>query len=100
MGSPGTGMLPGGRGDFLDPVQQPGGTKRAVIIGCDYPGQTGALRAGVADAQQWARFFTKRCGVLEKDVRLLTDNSEVYMQSDKESAVATRDNILRALHWL
>merc|ERR1719453_1508616 len=86
--------------DLLDPWQNPGGAKRVVIVGCNYAGQTGSLRAGVADAQQWARFFTKRCGVPEKDIRLLTDHSEVYMQSEKESAVATRDNILRALHWL
>jgi len=86
--------------DLLDPTESPGGSKRVVIVGCNYPGQTGTLRAGVADAQQWARFFTKRCAVPEKDIRLLTDNSEVYMQSDRESAVATRDNIMRALQWL
>jgi hypothetical protein len=54
----------------------------------------------VADAQQWARFFTRRCGVSEKDIRLLTDISEVYTQSDSETAVATKDNIMRALQWL
>jgi len=97
--SPMAGMIQSGR-DPLDPAQSPGGSKRVVIVGCDYPGQTGTLRAGVADAQQWARFFTKRCGVPDKDIRLLSDSREAYMQSDGESAVATRDNILRALQWL
>jgi hypothetical protein len=87
--------------DIFDPSDSSAGPKRVVIIGCNYPGQMGSLRAGAGDAQQWARFFTKRCGVPEKDIRLLTDHDEVYnMQSEKESAVATRDNILRALHWL
>jgi len=99
MGSPTAGLQPPGRG-ISDAFDSPSGSKRVVIVGCNYPGQAGTLRAGVADAQHWARFFTKKCGVAEKDIRLLSDDSQVYMQSDRESAVATRDNILRALQWL
>mmetsp|Transcript_91924 Transcript_91924/g.263287 ORF Transcript_91924/g.263287 Transcript_91924/m.263287 type:complete len:315 (+) Transcript_91924:1278-2222(+) len=88
-------------GDPLDAAQNPGGSRRAVIIGCDYPGKIGTLRAGVGDAQQWARFFTKRCGISEQDIRLLTDDQSQYSQkSQPDAAVATRDNILRALQWL
>jgi len=84
-----------------DPFAYPGGTRRAVIVGCDYAGRVGALRAGVADAQQWARFFSKRCSFAEQDIRLLTDDQQLYQQAARpESAVATRDNILRALQWL
>lgn len=89
------------RGDPLDPLKQPGGSQRAVIVGCDYPGKVGALRAGVADAQQWARFFAKRCGLSEQDIRLLSDDQHHYQHASRpESAVATRDNIMRALQWL
>jgi hypothetical protein len=95
-----TSSIPTRGRDLLDPAQCPGGAKRVVVVGCNYPGKTGSLRAGVADAQQWARFFTRRCGVSEKDIRLLTDISEVYTQSDSETAVATKDNIMRALQWL
>lgn len=86
---------------WLDPVQQPGGPSRAVIVGCDYPGKVGTLRAGVADAQQWARFFTKRCGLSEHDIRLLSDDQSLFSQkAQPESAIATRDNVMRALQWL
>jgi len=72
-----------------------------LIVGCDYPGKIGTLRAGVADAQQWARFFMKRCGVSEQDIRLLSDDPSQYQQKARpDCAVATRDNILRALQWL
>jgi hypothetical protein len=86
------------RVDCLDPATHPGGSTRVVVVGCNYPGQTGSLRACTTDAQQWARFFTKRCAVPEKDIRLLTDNPEQYTQPG--ATVATRDNILRALQWL
>lgn len=86
-----------GRSDLLDPSANPGGSKRAVVIGCNYPGQTGVLRAGATDAQQWARFFTKRCSMPEKDIRLLTDSKE---QQSVRELIPTRDNIMRALQWL
>jgi len=86
------------RGDPLDPNENPGGPRRALVVGCDYPGKIGTLRAGVADAQQWARFFVKRCGLSEQDVRLLSDDPGQYQQ--KSWAVSTQQNILRALQWL
>jgi len=86
------------RGDALDPHENSGGPRRAVIIGCDYQGKIGTLRAGIADALQWARFFMKRCGLREEDIRLLTDDTSHYQQ--KECSIATRDNIRRALTWL
>jgi len=89
------------RGDPLDPNENPGGPKRALIVGCDYPGKIGTLRAGVADAQQWARFFMKRCGLAEQDIRLLSDDPNQYQQKARpDCVVATRDNILRAVQWL
>jgi len=94
-------QAPALRGDPLDPAENAGAPKRAVIVGCDYPGQLGSLRAGVADAQQWARFLTKRCGVAERDIRLLSDDPAHYQIKDRpDLAVASRDNVLRALQWL
>lgn len=88
-------------GNPLDPLESPGGSKRAVIVGCDYPGQAGALRAGVADARQWAKFFMKRCHFHEVDIRLLTDDPAHYQQRDRpDCAIASRDALLRALRWL
>merc|ERR1712151_1049461 len=87
--------------DQLDPNENPGGPRRALIIGCDYPGKIGTLRAGVADAQQWARFFMKRCSLTEQDIRVLSDDPAYYQQKPRpECAVSTRDNILRGLQWL
>lgn len=87
--------------DSLCPFESPGGQRRAVIVGCDYPQQTATLRAGVADAQQWARFFMKRCKLLECDIRLLTDDPVHYRQTDRpEQSVSCRDTVLRALQWL
>lgn len=72
-----------------------------MIVGCDYPGQQGSLRAGVADAQQWARFFTKRCNLAETDIRLLSDDPAHYQQKERpDSALASKANMLRALNWL
>jgi hypothetical protein len=72
-----------------------------VIVGCNYQGQLGSLRAGVTDAQQWARFFTKRCNFAETDIRLLSDDPSHYRQKERpDSAIATRDNVMRALQWL
>jgi len=100
-GSPNPQQGPALRGDPLDPAENAGAPKRAVIVGCDYPGQLGSLRAGVADAQQWARFLTKRCGVAERDIRLLSDDPAHYQIKDRpDLAVSSRDNVLRALQWL
>eukprot|EP00931_Biecheleriopsis_adriatica_P060092 TRINITY_DN36073_c0_g1_i1.p1 TRINITY_DN36073_c0_g1~~TRINITY_DN36073_c0_g1_i1.p1 ORF type:complete len:623 (+),score=143.18 TRINITY_DN36073_c0_g1_i1:185-1870(+) len=91
----------GGLGDPLDPISSPGGQKRALIIGCDYTGKLGTLRAGVQDGLQWTRFFMKRCGLVDQDIRFLSDDQAQYQQkAHPESFVATRDNILRGLHWL
>eukprot|EP00930_Biecheleria_cincta_P098633 TRINITY_DN90297_c0_g1_i1.p1 TRINITY_DN90297_c0_g1~~TRINITY_DN90297_c0_g1_i1.p1 ORF type:complete len:587 (+),score=81.73 TRINITY_DN90297_c0_g1_i1:84-1844(+) len=91
----------GGQLDPLDPTVNPGGHKRVLIVGCDYAGKVGTLRAGVADAMQWARFFVKRCGFTEQDVRVLTDDPAQYQQKPcPEAVIATRANILRGLHWL
>lgn len=71
-----------------------------MIVGCDYANKIGTLRAGVSDAQQWARFFSKRCEIAEQDVRLLSDDTSHHQQDRPDCAFATRDNILKALQWL
>lgn len=87
--------------DLLDPTRHPGGSRRAVVIGCNYPGQLGTLRAGGGDAQHWARYFTKRCNFADGDIRLLSDDPAYYHQKERpDSAVPSRANILRALQWL
>jgi len=86
---------------LLDLSESSGGPRRAVVVGCDYPGKTGTLRAGVADAEQWAKFFTKRCALQAHDIRFLCDDPAQYQQKPRpDLAVATRDNILQALQWL
>lgn len=53
------------------------------------------------DAANWARLFVRWCGFNEQDVRLLTDDPEqLKSQARPDCAIATKDNILRALHWL
>jgi len=88
-------------GDPMDLVENPGGPRRAVVVGCDYPGKTGTLRAGVADAEQWARFFSKRCALQPHDIRFLCDDPAQYQHKARPNlAIATRDNVLQALQWL
>jgi hypothetical protein len=88
-------------GDPLDPSVSAGGRARAVIIGCDYAGQVAALRAGVTDSQQWARFFTRVAKLPERDIRLLTDDPSDYQNKPHpQRHVATRDNILAAMTWM
>lgn len=88
-------------GDPLDPSVSAGGRSRAVIIGCDYAGQVAALRAGVTDSQQWARFFTRVAKLPERDIRLLTDDPSDYQNKPHpQRHVATRDNILAAIQWM
>lgn len=87
--------------DPVDSAEHPGGPRRAVVVGCDYPGKTGTLRAGVGDAEQWTRFFSKRCALQAHDIRFLSDDPAQYQQKARpDLAIATRDNILQALQWL
>eukprot|EP00929_Paragymnodinium_shiwhaense_P031091 TRINITY_DN17503_c0_g1_i1.p1 TRINITY_DN17503_c0_g1~~TRINITY_DN17503_c0_g1_i1.p1 ORF type:complete len:586 (-),score=110.32 TRINITY_DN17503_c0_g1_i1:154-1911(-) len=94
-------QVPGAmHGDPLDPNVNPGGPRRAVVIGCDYANKIGTLRAGVSDAQQWARFLAKKCSIPEQDIRLLTDDPAHFQTDPSGSTLASHGNILRSLHWL
>ncbi|CAE7895244.1 casB, partial [Symbiodinium microadriaticum] len=89
--------------DIFDPWQFPGGPQRAVIVGCDYAGKPGALRAAIADSVYWLRLFQKRCCMEKPDLRYLCDAPEGRPPADLPGgpdpifAPATGDNIRRGL---
>lgn len=105
-GFPSTIMEGPGAADIFDPWQFPGGPQRAVIVGCDYAGKPGALRAAIADSVYWLRHFQKRCCMEKPDLRYLCDAPEGRPPADLPGgpdpicAPATCDNIRRGLRWL
>lgn len=63
-------------------------TKKALLVGINYPGTDHALRGCVNDVTLMSTVLSKHFGFTSKNKRMLTDRS------------ATTTNIMRRLHWL
>ena len=63
-------------------------TKKALLVGINYPGTSHALRGCVNDVMLMSQVLSKRFGFKSRDKRMLTDAS------------ATTHNILQRLRWL
>ncbi|KAL2756252.1 hypothetical protein ACRALDRAFT_1042633 [Sodiomyces alcalophilus JCM 7366] len=70
------------------------GKRKALLIGINYFGQDGELRGCLNDVKNISAFLSERYGYKKEDMVILTD--------DQENPVGqpTRNNILRAMHWL
>ncbi|RKF58281.1 Metacaspase-1 [Erysiphe neolycopersici] len=70
------------------------GKRKALLIGINYFGQRGELRGCINDVTNMSEFLIQRYGYQREDMVTLTD--------DQHNPVGqpTKDNILRAMHWL
>lgn len=71
------------------------GRKRAVLIGCNYPGQKAQLSGCVNDVHRWAGVLQGLYGFQRSDMVQLTDEGHSDYQF-----FPTRSNILNAIRWL
>jgi len=75
-------------------MPQPGGNKKAVLVGCSYPGTQAKLNGCINDVQCMAHLLKSKFGFLEHNIIVLRD--------DRQHAdwFPTRMNIYRAIQWL
>jgi len=73
---------------------QPTGKKRALLVGCNYPGTSAQLRGCVNDVHRMMNMLIGVYGFERNNMRVLTD--------DKRSVngVPTRANIIDGMRWL
>ena len=68
-------------------------TKRAVLIGCNYPDTKAELRGCINDVKRMHQCLVDKYGYSEEDINVLIDTDESYTQP-------TGKNIRRALQDL
>lgn len=71
-------------------------TRRALIIGCNYPGTQSALEGCAPDALNIYKILKER-GFKSSEIRVLTDVPEIFPQ---RSRPPTKNNIFRGMRWL
>lgn len=84
--TPGRHRLDGG------PEVRPSGRRRALLIGCNYPGTRAELRGCVNDVHNIVSLLTETFGWDRRCMNLLTD--------DDPRAMPTAKNIIAGFHWL
>jgi hypothetical protein len=70
------------------------GRRKALLIGINYFGQRGQLRGCINDVKNMSAFLNENFGYQRDDMVLLTDDQQNPMSQP------TKQNILRAMHWL
>jgi len=73
----------------------PSGRKKALLIGCNYPGQSAELRGCINDVIRWKNTLINLYDFKESDMVILKDQDEP--DNRKHS---TRANIIAAVRWL
>jgi len=75
--------------------------KKAVIVGCDYPGTVSELKGGVNDAYALAELLTRQLGFRRDHICFLVDRDRATTGPERNvERLPTRASILRALEWL
>ncbi len=70
------------------------GRRKALLIGINYFGQKGQLRGCINDVKNMSTYLNGNFGYAREDMVILTDDQHNPMSQP------TRQNILRAMHWL
>jgi hypothetical protein len=65
-----------------------------LLIGINYFGQRGQLRGCINDVRNMTAYLTEQFGYKREDMVILTDDQQNPMSQP------TKQNILRAMHWL
>jgi hypothetical protein len=70
------------------------GRRKACLIGINYFGQRGQLRGCINDVKNMSAYLNENFGYKREDMVILTDDQQNPMSQP------TKQNILRAMHWL
>ena len=70
------------------------GRRKALLIGINYFGQKGQLRGCINDVKNMSTYLNGNFGYAREDMVILTDDQQNPMSQP------TKQNILRAMHWL
>ena len=70
------------------------GRRKAFLIGIKYFGQRGQLRGCINDVKNMSAYLNGNFGYAREDMVILTDDQQNPMSQP------TKQNILRAMHWL
>lgn len=70
------------------------GKRKALLIGINYFGQRGQLRGCINDVRNMSSYLAEHFGYKREDMVILTDDQQNPMSQP------TKQNILRAMHWL
>ncbi|KAK4753099.1 hypothetical protein SAY87_021897 [Trapa incisa] len=83
--------------------------KKAVLIGCNYPGTKAELKGCINDVKRMYRCLTERYGFSDEDITVLIDADESYVQPTGKNICRAprrshpisraRRSPLRPLHW-
>ncbi|KAL8420720.1 hypothetical protein RB594_003497 [Gaeumannomyces avenae] len=84
----------GAPSDYAFQYSQCTGKRKALLIGINYFGQKGELRGCINDVRNLSNFLQEFYGYRQEDMVQLTDDST------NPQSMPTRENMLRAMHWL
>ncbi|PSR90849.1 peptidase C14, caspase domain-containing protein [Coniella lustricola] len=70
------------------------GRRKGLLIGINYFGQRGQLRGCINDVRNMSAYLVEHFGYKREDMVILTDDQQNPMSQP------TKQNILRAMHWL
>ncbi|KAL5636511.1 hypothetical protein ACGC1H_000461 [Rhizoctonia solani] len=79
-------------------LSQATGKRKALLIGCNYPGSTAPLDGCINDVFNIKRFLVEHFGYGEEDIRVLSDSESSH--GEVGEAPPTRTNIIRYISWL
>ncbi|CAE6364393.1 unnamed protein product [Rhizoctonia solani] len=79
-------------------LSQATGKRKAVLVGCNYPGTTASLEGCVNDVFNIKRFLIEHFGYEERNIRVLTDSESSHGEIGE--ALPTRSNIVGYIRWL
>jgi len=73
---------------------QPTGQKKALLIGCNYPGSSAELSGCINDVSRMNQMLTSLYGFQPGSIRILTDDGR------SRDGMPTRSNITQGMQWL
>jgi len=82
--------------DVIDePPPEPTGRKKALLVGCNYPGSEAQLNGCINDTGRWWNVLKTIYDFKEEDLLLLRDQGEQDWRK-----TSTRDNMINGVRWL
>ncbi|CAE6450409.1 unnamed protein product [Rhizoctonia solani] len=79
-------------------LSQATGKRKALLIGCNYPGSTAPLDGCINDVFNIKRFLIEHFGYEEENIRVLTDSESSHGEIGE--APPTRKNMVGYIRWL